>query len=148
MLERRLELVLAHDQGQAALAVNSPENPHDRPSERGIEAGGGLVPQDHLGLLGEGACDGHTLLLATRERVGAARGEVGEADLRETVAGESPVPRRETSDEARPLGDVPEPARQHVVEDGGAPHEVELLEDHPICRRTRRKAPGSVPVTG
>jgi hypothetical protein len=130
VLERRLELVLAHDQCQAALAVDAPEIPMIDPASVGSRLAGGLVPQDHLRLLGEGARDGHALLLAARERVGAAGGEVGEADLREAVAGESPVPRREAPDEARPLGDVAEPARQHVVEDRGAPHEVELLEDH------------------
>ena len=49
--------------------------------EGGIEARGRLVGQDHAGRLRERARDGHALLLAARQRVGAALGEVGEADL-------------------------------------------------------------------
>ena len=36
----------------------------------GVEAGGGLVGEDELGVAGEGAGDGDALLLADAERVG------------------------------------------------------------------------------
>ena len=53
-----------------------------------------------------------------------------ETDLGQALLREGPVRRREAPDEARPLRDVAEPARQHVVEHGGAADQVELLEDH------------------
>ncbi len=45
----------------------------------------GLVEQDEVGLLGQGAGEEHPLLLAPRERADLARGEVGQADPGEAV---------------------------------------------------------------
>ena len=47
----------------------------------GVEGAGRLVEIDDLGVGGEGAGDGHTLLLTARELAGVVVGPVGEADL-------------------------------------------------------------------
>src|SRR5207244_335488 len=78
----------AHDEREPMLAIDRLENVHDAAGERGIEAGGGFVGQNDRGPLGEGARDGHTLLLAARERVGAAAGEVYQLHLCEARARE------------------------------------------------------------
>ena len=55
---------------------------------------------------------------------------MGEAHAAEALAGERPVGGGKAPEEAWQRGHVAEPAGQHVVQHGGATHEVELLEDH------------------
>ena len=95
-----------------------------------IEAGGGLVGQDDAGLLGQRAGDGHSLLLATRQRIGAPVGQLREANLAQAFEGELAVAAGELPEEAWPRGQVAESAGKDVLEHGGAPDKVELLEDH------------------
>ena len=82
------------------------------------------------GCLGERARDGHALLLAARQRVGAPGGQVGEPDLGQALEGQGAVARRKAAEQARQRRDVAQPAGEHVVEHRGASHQVELLEDH------------------
>src|SRR2546428_1071171 len=128
--QRRLELVLAHDEREPMLAIDRLENVHDAAGERGIEAGGGFVGQNDRGPLGEGARDGHTLLLAARERVGAAAGEVYQPHLCEARARELAVGVREAPEHARYRWNVAESSGQNVLEHRGAAHQVELLKNH------------------
>src|SRR5205823_7964949 len=99
--ERGLELVLAHDERESALDVDAPEDVHDAPSELRVEARGGLVGEDHVRRLREGAGDRDALLLAARERVGPALGEMREADLGQALECLRAVIRREPAEHAR-----------------------------------------------
>ena len=55
-----------HDHGTAA-AGNFLEEPHDAFGRHGVEVAGGLVGQQHLRVVQQGACDDQPLLLAPRE---------------------------------------------------------------------------------
>ena len=145
--ERRLELVLAHDQRQAALAVDAPQDVHDAAGERGIEARRGLVGQDHRRRLGQRARDRHALLLAARERVGAA---VGERARGPTCARHSQreraVGRREAPDQARPAAARSRAGRPARCRAPSARRtRLNCWKIMPICRRTSRSARGSAP---
>src|SRR5882672_7392134 len=129
--QRRLELVLAHDQREPLLAIDRLEDVHDAAGERGIEARGGLVGQDDRGPLGQGARDGHPLLLTARESVGAAVDEMREADLREARMRQLAVGVRKAPEQARDGWNVAESSGQNVLQHRGAAHQVELLKDHP-----------------
>src|SRR5207344_1307778 len=71
--------------------------------------------------------------------------ELREADLRQALAREGSVMRGKAPDEARPLGSVAEPARQHVVAHGRAADQVELLEDHADLAANLAKGAGIGP---
>ena len=93
-------------------------------------AGRGLVGQDHAGPLRQRAGDGHPLLLAARQRVGPTVGQVREADLAQALEGELAIAAGKPSEQTWPCGQVAEPTGKDVVQHGGAPDQVELLEDH------------------
>ena len=76
------------------------------------------------------ARDRNPLLLAPGELVGAALGEVAEADLIQTHPRQLAVGVRKAAEQARDRRHVAETAGEHVVDRGSAPHQVELLEDH------------------
>jgi hypothetical protein len=137
--------MLADDEREAALGIDRLQDAHDVGGEGGIEARRGLVGQDHRRRLRQCARDGDALLLAARQRVGAANRQMGEAHLAQAVEGEVAVAGGEAAEQARQRGHVAEPAGQHVVEHGGAAHEVELLEDHPDlpARRPQRGGIGA-----
>src|SRR5437899_1489291 len=141
--QRRLELVLAHDEREPMLAIDRLENVHDAAGERGIEAGGGFVGQNDRGPLGEGARDGHSLLLAARERVGAAAGEVYQPHLCEARARELAVGVREAPEHARYGWNVAESSGQNVLQHRGAAHQVELLKHHADLPANRAELGGA-----
>ena len=58
-------VVRGHDHGTAA-AGNLLEEPHDAFGRHGVEVAGGLVGQQHLRVVQQGACDDQPLLLAPR----------------------------------------------------------------------------------
>ena len=108
-----------------------------RGPEVGVERRERLVEQDDLGLDGEGAGEGHSLLLAARELVGVAAGQAGQAYGIEQVghltaalaAGKPEGDVRshvEVGEEASFLGHIADPAPLRgdvtaVVVDGGRP---------------------------
>ena len=57
----------------------------------GVDPGGRLVHDEHVGLAGEGAGDEHPALLAAREGADLGRGAVGEADDVERAGDDLPV---------------------------------------------------------
>src|SRR5258705_10418757 len=128
--QRGLELVLTHHEREPVLAVDRPENVHDAAGQRGIEARGGLVGQDDRGPLRQRPRDRDPLLLAAGEGVGAAIREVGEPDLRRARPGQLAAGRGKAPEDARDRPYVAEASGENVLDDRGALHEIELLEDH------------------
>ena len=63
------------------VAVDLVHHGHDLVGAGRIQIAGGLVAEDHLGLVHQGAGDGHPLLLPAGELVGAMALPVGEADV-------------------------------------------------------------------
>src|SRR5262245_49809335 len=59
------------DRRQIAFSADLADQPHDQPRRFGVEACGGFIDQQQLGILFESPCDAHPLTLATGERVGA-----------------------------------------------------------------------------
>ena len=77
---QRLVLVVGHqDSGRPRGAQDGVHIGTHRGPEVGVERRERLVEQDDLGLDGEGAGEGHSLLLAARELVGVAAGQAGQA---------------------------------------------------------------------
>ena len=85
----------------------------------GVHGGKRLVQQQNLRLGGEGAGDGHALLLAARDLVGAALREVIESHAFEQPRGDRPA----FMSRARGVG--------HVVENGHVRKQRVVLEDVP-----------------
>ena len=61
----------------AALMGEFAEEVEDELAGVGVEVSGGLVGEDNLGVVDEGACDGDALLLAAGELVGPVLDAVG-----------------------------------------------------------------------
>jgi hypothetical protein len=121
------------EHGQPRFAGHPAQRVHDQRGVGDVEARDGLVGQDELGCLGEDLGDGHALLLAPGERVGALPRSFQEADVRETPQRDLALGGVELPGEGRPSTPAPEmrqPPDEHVVEHPQALHEVELLEDH------------------
>ena len=74
----------------------------------GVDPGGGLVHDEHVGLPGEGAGDEHPALLAARERADLGGGPVGEPDDVERAGDDLPVGGAQPSEPA----DAGEPPRR------------------------------------
>src|SRR5512135_929222 len=69
-----VRLVGDHDHGDVLLVVELLEDGHDLEAGLAVEVAGGLVGQDHGGVVEQGPGDGHPLLLAARELVGLVVG--------------------------------------------------------------------------
>ncbi len=77
-------VVVGHDDHGAVRAPGAfGEKLHDRVPGVVVERRGGLVAEDEVRFVDEGAGDGHPLLLAPRELRGKGMGAFGEAELRE-----------------------------------------------------------------
>lgn len=117
-----VHLVGDEQDGQAELLVEVAQQLEDGAGGLGVECGGRLVGQQHLGVAGEGAGDAHALLLAAGELSGVGLRLVGEADQVEEFPGLAG---------AVPAGDAEDLQRQlHVVQHGAGAQQVEVLEDH------------------
>ncbi|BDZ64965.1 hypothetical protein GCM10025877_19030 [Agromyces mangrovi Wang et al. 2018] len=94
------------DEGDAALALQAEEDVLDLGAGRGVEVAGGLVGEDHIGVVDEGARDDDALLLAAREVGGLVLRLVGEPErLEHRQAAAGALARRQAGDEQR-QGDV------------------------------------------
>jgi acyl-CoA thioesterase-1 len=69
------------DQGQAPLAPQPFQQEDDVVAGVLVQVAGGLVGQQHLGILDQGAGDRHALLLTAGQFRGQVAGPVGQADL-------------------------------------------------------------------
>jgi len=103
-LAREPHLVRDHDHGHAVAGqpFHDVENLADH---LGIEGRGGLVEEHDLGVHGQGAGDGHALLLSAREIVGVGGGLVGQPHAGEKSHGLL-------------LGGPSSPAAHHGLADG------------------------------
>ena len=96
------------------------EDPVDLVAGLGVELAGRLVGQDQERVLHQGPGDGHALLLAAGELVGAVVEAVAQADLREQLGGPLLLLRRHAPGQER---------HQHVLEGREVADQVERLED-------------------
>ena len=106
----------------------------------GIEARDRLVRQDHPGLLRQRAGDGHALLLAARELVGARVRPVEESHGVQTAERELAVGTSEAPQEHAPGRHDGEASRQHVLQRREPADQVELLEDQRDALPGRRSS--------
>jgi hypothetical protein len=110
-------VVSDHEDG-VAFVVEFAEEANDFFLVGFVEVAGGLVGEDELGVIDEGAGDGDTLLLAAGKLSGEMLDAVGEADASERGASFGFV-----------SGAVEVLSEHDVFEGGEIRHEVELLED-------------------
>ena len=116
-LARDVGVVRDH-QDRVAGVVQLAENFHDDGFVGFVEIAGGLVGEDELWLIDQGAGDGYALLFAAGELRGEMREAVAEADAAQGFVG------------LRFVGDAVEVLREHHVFDGGEIRdEMKLLED-------------------
>src|SRR5436309_3133901 len=115
-------IVRHHDQRRAAL-VQLGEQLHHRLPVLRVQVSGGLVREQDEGIAGDGAGDGHALLLAARELPGHVARPVAHADAIESVLYALLAIRRRHS----PVGQ----GQLDVLEDGQVADQVEALEDEP-----------------
>ncbi len=112
--------VVGDHQDGVAGAVQLAENFHDDGFVGFVEIAGGLVGEDELGLIDQGAGDGDALLLAAGELGGEMRQAIAQAHAAQGFCG------------LRFVGDAVEVLGEHYVFHGGeVGHEMELLEDEP-----------------
>ncbi len=115
--------LVGDDHHRHALLGEPAHHREDVPDQLGVERGGRLVEEHHLGAHGERPRDGHPLLLAAGQggRVGVRL--LRQADAAEVLGGglrrARPVPLEDP-----PLG------QREVLGDAQVREEVELLEDH------------------
>ena len=83
--------VMVHGDDRGAFGAEPSQAPEQRVLRLGVHAGEGLVQEQQVGLLGEGAREEHSLLLSTGELTDRSVGERAEAELPEATAGFPPV---------------------------------------------------------
>ena len=119
------------------------EELHDLDRGLGIERRRGLVGEQQLGLLHDGARDADTLALAAGQRVGAAVREAREPDHVEELERLADVVLGKLAPPCAPGRYVAEPPAEEVLHHRQALHEVVLLEHHADVA-ARLAKPGSV----
>ena len=110
------------DHGDVELLVDVTDQLQNLTGGLGVEGAGGLVAQQDLGLGGQGAGDGHALLLAAGQLGGVGVGLVGQAHQLQQLAGALLRVGLLHPGDLHGEADVPQ---------AGALHEqVKVLEDH------------------
>lgn len=127
--QRVVDLMQGHHHGLAVVAVDIGEDVHHLARRLRVERGDRFVGENHLGLLGQGAGDGHALLLAAGKGRGALPGEIGQADPRQRFQGLALLLGAEQPQRTAPARHATEEAEQDVVQHAEAVDQVELLED-------------------
>jgi len=123
------------------LVVDAAQRVHHHLRVHRVEAGDGLVGEDHLRLLHQRAGDGDALLLAARERLGALGRVLGDVETFENVDGAVDVGARKDAEERRQHRAAVQRAVQDVGDDVHPRHEVDLLEDHRALRLPAQLVP-------
>jgi hypothetical protein len=113
-----------------ALGTEFADQPHDLPRGLGVEARRGLVDQQQLRVLQQGAGDADPLALAAGKRIGTLVD--GMLSGRPAPAGGRPRSASAgiAAQKAAPEADLAEPAGEHVLHHRQAVHQGVLLEDH------------------
>src|SRR5690554_363054 len=129
ILPGQFDLVQYAEHGHLPLAHHRPEQFHHLAARAGVEAGHRLVGQHDLGVLHQHAGDGHALLLAPGEGVGATRRQMRQADplqgLHGLLAGVAAGGQGMAGQDAA----AAHQAEQHVLQYREDADHVELLED-------------------
>lgn len=135
-----VHLVGDEQDGQAELLVEVAQQLEDGAGGLGVERGGRLVREEHLGVAYQGAGDADALLLAAGELAGVRLRLVGEADQVEQFEG---LARAVAAWHAEDLQ-----REFHIALDGARGEQVEVLEDHPdaAARRAQLLARARAPA--
>ena len=107
---------------QPQLPVELLEQVEDGVCGLGVQGGGGLVTQQHLGVVGQGPGDGHPLLLAAGELAGI--GVLLVCDVHQSQQPADLLGHLPLGKAAAPQG------IGHISEHGAGGHQVEMLKDH------------------
>ena len=108
--------------GDAQPLIDVLDEPQDVPGGLGVQGGGGLVAQEDPGAGGQGAGDGHPLLLAAGELGGIRAGPAGQIHELQQLPGPA---------DGLPSGRARQLQGEADVVQGRALHEqVEALKDH------------------
>src|SRR5207237_6356244 len=127
---RQREEVQRADDGDAVLLVDLLEVLHDGVAGRGIEARDRLVGQHEIRPLHERAGYADTLLLASREGIGARECFVRDPDAAEVLERHRDVVARWPRNEGPPERSISKAPRKGVAQHRASADEVELLKDH------------------
>ena len=112
-----------YHQRHAGLAVDVAQQLEDGVGALGVERGGRLVAEDHLGLAGQCAGDGNALLLPAGQLAGIAPGLLTQTDAVEQLE-------RAGAILLRHLAGSGEERKAHVVQHGLLREQAEVLENH------------------
>ena len=121
-----------YHQGHAGLAVDVAQQLEDGVRAAGIERGGRLVAEDHLGLAGERAGDGNALLLPAGELAGIALRLLRKTNAVEQLESTGAVCLRH-------LAGGGEEREADVVQHGLLRQQAKVLEDHRHATAIRAK---------
>ncbi len=120
--------------GQTEVAIDASKRVHHRLGIARIERGDGLVGQNDLRLLHEGARDGDALLLSAGKRLGPFGRKTCHVELLQGRQRDGLIFGRPHIELGAPGLDVPEASHEDVGQYVQAPDEIELLEDHGAAR--------------
>ena len=122
-----------HD-GKTIFLVDPAQEREHGVGEGGVEAGHGLVGEQHLGLLYQRAGDRDALLLPAGQRVDAPIAEPGQPHALEDGPGARHVGGGKQSEQRAQHRQPGKPSDEDVVQDAQAPEQIELLEDEADAR--------------
>ena len=114
--------------------------------EGGVEAGHGLVGEQHLRLLHQRAGDRDALLLPAGQRFDAPIAEPGQPHALEDGPRARDVGGGKQSEQRAQRGHPGEPSDEDVVQDAQAPEQIELLEDEADARPDPAEVLGDGPA--
>ena len=116
--------------GDAHFLIDADKILHDLTGGDRIQRGDRFIGQDDLRVLGEGAGQCHTLLLAAGELVGADVGLIQDADLIEGLQGLHFILPAENTQQYPPEWHIRYAGGENIFDDGGAGDQIERLEHH------------------
>ncbi|MNI49544.1 hypothetical protein D3C73_1041580 [compost metagenome] len=127
---RQFHVVDVDDDGNAGGAALIGQQLHDFNRGLGVQRRGGLVGQQQLGTLHQGAGDGHALALAARQRIRALVRKARQPDGIQQLVGVLDVFGLKAAHPGLERRGVPQSARQQVFHHGQAFNQVVFLEHH------------------
>ena len=123
-------MVDVQQDGDAHLLIDADEVLHHLLGGNGVKGSHRLVCQNDPGVLGQCAGQRHPLLLTAGELVGADVGFVQNTHLIQRFQRLDLIRLSEGAQQHPPEGHIRHAGGQHVLDDGGAGHQIEGLEHH------------------
>ena len=125
-----IDLVQIADHGNAQLTRGIAQILQHAARGPGVQAGHGLVGQNHLRPLGQGAGNAHTLHLPARQCLGALAGLVGQTHALQALLGQRNIAAPEELQHRSQRAHLAQASGQHVLAHRQARHQVVMLEHH------------------